>query len=525
MEGDNDVNWVARVLSGEARCGRNSFQSAGSNHRSTHRSNHRSEGEKLPARFSRKCTRACGRSDASAAPLHRSLSKGTCSGSQNQAVDRRQIKAHHDASASARSSSQNQDVNLDYAARLAPPSAHMYGHTPESLPTKHSAQQLRRKGKSKSENSFPAQPGRKIECKLCGCWVFGSDSGWQTHVNGIAHRQQVLSLRETGELGHSFASVFQSEAPMAARRSSAISSEQLWDIDRDLLQAVSARLRIECLNYGCQDDYSRWEQLSESRALAFLVEHLALCIVSEPEVVCSTPRIAPTSSHSPHHNRTSVQHDAAVRANCTRHLQLQCNTESGLNQWKFAVAALPLVAALTDSCHGAFTHLDIRVGDGLAPMPPVVCAGIAALGNSLYQGRMPGLEHLSITVPELSTDYTAAILYRAVVALLQMASRGIAACTSVLRSISIEVRSLQDISLIQHAANDFNSRIQSLAISQRTAILLGYLQPSHTTRRTTGRKDEATDSKLWMLDRDTMAMILKEGAPLQPCSLSITTRM
>ena len=54
--------------------------------------------------------------------------------------------------------------------------------------------------------------GRLYHCDACDVWMPRGPSVWRTHVSGIKHRRQVLSLRYTGQRGEVFVSAFENEA-------------------------------------------------------------------------------------------------------------------------------------------------------------------------------------------------------------------------------------------------------------------------------------------------------------------------
>lgn len=51
---------------------------------------------------------------------------------------------------------------------------------------------------------------RVLHCDACDVWVPRRPGDWETHIAGIRHRRQMLSLREHGERGHLVQSVFES---------------------------------------------------------------------------------------------------------------------------------------------------------------------------------------------------------------------------------------------------------------------------------------------------------------------------
>ena len=60
-----------------------------------------------------------------------------------------------------------------------------------------------------------SQPGpestqRALRCTACDCWVPRRQGDWETHLAGIRHRRQVLSLQVTGERGNLVLSTFES---------------------------------------------------------------------------------------------------------------------------------------------------------------------------------------------------------------------------------------------------------------------------------------------------------------------------
>eukprot|EP00887_Chlorella_sp_A99_P003415 scaffold7.g3415.t1 len=69
--------------------------------------------------------------------------------------------------------------------------------------------------RSESEPQDLSRPGtqstpRALHCEACDCWVPRRPGDWATHLAGIRHRRQVLSLRVHGERGRLVLSAFES---------------------------------------------------------------------------------------------------------------------------------------------------------------------------------------------------------------------------------------------------------------------------------------------------------------------------
>ena len=56
----------------------------------------------------------------------------------------------------------------------------------------------------------PQSTARALHCAACDCWVPRRPESWATHVAGIRHTRQALSLRVHGERGHLVLSAFES---------------------------------------------------------------------------------------------------------------------------------------------------------------------------------------------------------------------------------------------------------------------------------------------------------------------------
>ena len=46
-------------------------------------------------------------------------------------------------------------------------------------------------------------------CEACTCWVAAREHAWNTHIKGIKHQRQLVSLQHTGQLGNVLVSVFE----------------------------------------------------------------------------------------------------------------------------------------------------------------------------------------------------------------------------------------------------------------------------------------------------------------------------
>lgn len=156
-----DVSWVQRVLSGEAPCG------SSSQPRDHPRTKQRA------ARNRRDAKPSADASGASAAGSHRDPRRdGEPCGRSGEKATRSQA-SHDDVCASSSAS-----VPAQAAAAAA-------------------AQQ--RPDRSRTDGNAGSSPAGglnsygKNKCQLCKCWLWGGDLAWQTHISGIAHRQQVHS--------------------------------------------------------------------------------------------------------------------------------------------------------------------------------------------------------------------------------------------------------------------------------------------------------------------------------------------
>lgn len=508
MADADDMHWVQQVLSGEAPCG----SSPNSLHRP--RAQARATREQIPDQ-----ARA---SSASASDCRPRRFKNTRKISSNQVTNSATPRYAPSSSTSPPPSSVQQERNRNAA-------------------------QHRDLAETKSSNG-----GKR--CQLCRCWVWAGDSGWQTHIKGIAHRQQVLSLRETGELGHTFVSVFQSQPALQPHiEQPPFDPGQGWKPSPDLVHFVSTRLKLELLNYGNDRDRARWDNLASlSHGLSDLIRSLAeeVELHSSPcqQVRGSLPNaegctkangdsadriIATVTAQERHNCGSSGNSSSSFRAQrpgrCSEfipgRLRLLCSPRRGTSYSMFALAVLPLAATEVGSPCAAISHLDIAVVGSGGEIQPLVCASIAALGHSLAHGLLPALEDLTITLKCLQgpDDYDAGgsprrdqyvkAVYMATATLLRYSATAIATCTSSIRAITIDAREgIANMSRLRHAAEDFASTTRVRAIRQRTSLLMGYCRP---------REQRGGGCQLWMLDRDTMAVVMGLGAPLQPCILTI----
>lgn len=153
----------------------------------------------------------------------------------NSATKLRPMHAAADGHAASQSAGARND--LQFVAQLLgdPAGAASVLNAPSSVPCtrRHKAAKKRPRAASREAHvAAPSQDARALLtrynrptqksdpkryfCEACSCSVAAHGNDWDTHVSGVKHQRQLVSLLHTGQLGSTIVSLFEAE-PGAGR--------------------------------------------------------------------------------------------------------------------------------------------------------------------------------------------------------------------------------------------------------------------------------------------------------------------
>lgn len=325
-----------------------------------------------------------------------------------------------------------------------------------------------------ADEAGDSRGGRR--CELCACWVAGGAASWRTHVAGIQHRRQELSVRETGAPGRTIVSVFEADSGHAPAKwrpqQQAVAAAA--DAVPPAMAAQSQALRRELINYCTSTEYARWVES-----------------VSPPQLAKLFRRLHSKLPEQLKNGRLVVFVDAPL-------------------------AVLPAAAAGL-----VINHLLVEweVGQHLHPGD---AAAVALLGSALHQ--LPHLTRLTVDLAEwLNIGGMAlrmnACVERALCRLLQNAAAALSTGTHPLRNLCIELACCEESGKepperLVAAAADFMATLAAAACQRRQSLLMS-LHP----------RSSSTGCLIGYLPTPLLAAIMAEGAPLAPCSVLVEAVM